>query len=178
MTPSLLRAPRRIRAPLRSSVSGAGFGENAVNEITRRFGKWLVWTVTAAATAVAVLHGSARLLPLLSLRPITRSSAIASEGAARKDDSQQAKQINRVAGLWSATDDLRAAFSEAKPHDTVTLQTPGPFLLDAIEINKPITLRGADGVRPLFLGGPGSSLQVTASRCVLRTFTSFGSARH
>jgi hypothetical protein len=67
-----------------------------------------------------------------------------------------------VTTIWSASDELRRAYEAAPPHGTITLQSPGPFLMDAVEIRKPITLRGADSVRPLFLGGPGAALRVAA----------------
>jgi serine/threonine-protein kinase len=168
LSPGPMKLTRGIRAQVRRvpmlhcSIAGVGrFGSPAPE--SNHWGKWFVWATTAAATAVAVLHGSSRLLPLLSLRPTTWSQAIDPGDQRKTNKTSLPVQRRTVTDLWNATEDLRAAFREAGPHDTITLQSPGPFLLDAIEINKPITLRGAEGIRPLFLGGPESTFRITAS---------------
>jgi serine/threonine protein kinase len=168
ISPDAMKKSRRVpvgagRAPMWPSLK-RGHRQAAAPASSNALARWLVGTATAAATAVAVLHGSSRLLPLLSLRPSNRSSAITLGGGSRPaPPTRPAQQASTVTTLWNATEDLRAAYRDAAPNDTITLQSPGPFLIDAIEINKPITLRGADNIRPLFLGGPGSALRVTGA---------------
>ncbi len=125
-----------------------------------RWAKLLFGAAATAAIAVALVHGGRRLMPILNLRPITQSTAVVPV-AARKD-ARNAATPRAVTALWNATEDLRVAYRAAAPHDTITLKSPGPFLLDAIDLAKPITLRGADAVWPLFVGGPGSALRITA----------------
>jgi hypothetical protein len=126
--------------------------------------RWLAVASIAACAVLALFHGGTRWLPVLSF-PMPADSRTARQlsagfGQARPRLSGPAE----ITSLWNATEDLRHAFRESPPHRTITLQSPGPFLMDALTIDKPITLRGAPGVRPLFLGGPGSALRITASQ--------------
>jgi serine/threonine-protein kinase len=168
LSPSASRGTGRTRRELRRMGLGAATVAErgsvpSENLGVRRWGKWLLWASAAAVTAVAVTHGSARLMPLVSLRASTRSQTLASGPAA--DSSARTHRLDRtgVTALWNATEELRLAYRDAEPHDTITLNSPGPFLLDAIRINKPITLRGAEDVRPIFLGGPGAGMLIAAS---------------
>jgi serine/threonine protein kinase len=167
LSPELLKSPRKTRAHPRrlrtvQSANRRDYRWHSTSSGHRHWGKWLVATATAAVTAVAALHGSARLLPLFRLNPLKESGVLTSRDENRQKNTSS-EQRGTVTALWNASDDLRTALREAAPRDTITLQSPGPFLLDAIEINKPITLRGAESVRPLFIGGPGTSLRITAS---------------
>ncbi len=128
-----------------------------------RWAKWAAWTAAAATLIVALVHGSHRLLPLLTLRATTKSVAIVPDQSRKSPARNASRDATTVTALWNATEDLRRAYQSAAAHDTITLKSPGPFLIDAIEIAKPITLRGTDDVRPLFVGGPGSGLRVLAS---------------
>jgi hypothetical protein len=105
-----------------------------------------------------------RMLPVLRI-PASDGRRVAKHAAPgdRKAGSRRADP-RAVTGLWNATEELRRAYEDAQPDSTITLKSPGPFLMDAIDITKPITLRGADDVRPLFLGGPGCGLRIAASQ--------------
>lgn len=168
LSPSAVRATKQMKRELGQvrvgrtapvGRPGAASGSPGVNH----WGKWLVWTSAAAVTVVAVMHGSARLMPLLSLRASTRSQALVRGDSAKSSGGPRQPDRTTVTALWNATEDLRRAYRDAEPHDTITLKSPGPFLLDAIRITKPITLRGADDVRPIFLAGPGAFMLVAAS---------------
>jgi serine/threonine-protein kinase len=168
LSPSAARGTNRTRRDLRriglgtAAVVDHGYG--ALGSRARgRWSKWLIWTGAAAATVVAVMHGSARLLPLLSLRAPTKSQALVRDSAANSSARMRQPDRTGVTALWNATEDLRRAYRDAAPHDTITLKSPGPFLLDAIQISKPITLRGADDVRPIFLAGPGAGMLIASS---------------
>jgi len=102
-------------------------------------------------------------MPLLSVHVPTRLHALAHEYSQRRETLRSQADLTTVTALWNATEDLRTAYQHVEPHGTIVLKSPGPFLLDAIEIAKPITLRGVDSVRPLFLGGLGTSLSIKAS---------------
>jgi serine/threonine protein kinase len=165
LSPEFLKNPRRTRARARRLLVGrsptaSSYRLGSTAKGYRHWRKLLVVIATAAATAVGVLQGSARLLPLLRLKPLKETAILASHDEGRKKVPRPGQSAT-VTALWNASDDLRAALREAAAHDTITLQSPGPFLLDAVEINKPITLRGAESVRPLFIGGPGTSLRIT-----------------
>jgi hypothetical protein len=161
LSPGVCKSRRRMFTHLRV---GFRTGPKALWTSTgpRRRSRLLVTTAIAAALVLSILHGSTRLLPLLRLKPLQETNVLINRET-NEAKKTTAEDRARVTALWNASEDLRAAFRDAAPNDTVTLQSPGPFLLDAIAINKPITLRGADSVRPLFIGGPGTSLRITAS---------------
>jgi hypothetical protein len=127
------------------------------------------WIRTALCMAAAVVliatlaQGSFRALPLLRLQVPARSSPLLPPGSSVAERQDPRDDPAAVTAIWNATDDLRAAYEKAHPHDTIVLKSPGPFLLDAIEITKPLTLRGAPDVRPLFLGMAGTCLRVASA---------------
>ncbi len=156
--------------------SESGFVMRAASMSTGPLGtarrRWRTLLGVAAASVVlaTLMAGTERLAPLLFVPPSPRTAPV---GRASTPPASSLSDMGRlearptaddevVTSIWSASDELRRAYDAAAPHGTITLQSPGPFLLDAIEIRKPITLRGGDGVRPLFLGGPGAALRVAA----------------
>ena len=126
-----------------------------------RAAKWIAVSVAilVAATAIGL---SSWVPPLLRIGTARKSQPIAADNR-RGPNPDRVMPGSVVSDLLNASEDLRRAYQNASPHDTITLQSPGPFLLDAIEIGKPITIRGALHVRPLFVGGPSASLRVIAS---------------
>jgi hypothetical protein len=164
--------PRGSSRPVRSELrceplaAPAGNGLVRVPEAGRarnRGSRWLLASAAVAAAVAGVVHGTERLMPLLSLRVPTKSASLVETKYSTPSPVGRSQEPRSVSAIWNATEDFRAACRAAAPHDTITLRSPGPFLLDAIDIAKPITLRGADDIRPLFVGGPGTALRVVAS---------------
>ena len=112
LSPGATRTSRRLRAELRGAKSGSravtdSLGADGAIHRGVRWGNWLIWTASAAATVVAVMHGSARLMPLLSLRPTTRSAARSLSDPPGSAAPSRTADRAAVTALWNATEDLR-----------------------------------------------------------------------
>jgi hypothetical protein len=130
-----------------------------------RGGAW--WGAGAAAAASLLLAvslwrgqragSSGASPPLLHLFHRATSPA-----ASREEHSAAAPGTITVDRIWAATGYLVDALQQAAPGETVLLKSPGPYILSGLEIVKPLAIRGAENVTPVFILKEAASVRVTA----------------
>jgi hypothetical protein len=159
--PSAARPVRSLQAEL-GRRSAPRWTNLADEPRPPRLPRWAVAAGVVILACTAAFGGRVRLLPLLRLPFAERPGPAARLRPVAPERENAAPTRVPTRALWDATEKLRRAYEKAQPGQTIVLQSPGPYLMDELEILKPIELRGDKGVTPLFLGGPGAGLRITA----------------